>query len=120
ARLVGGTTTHELEQRVAPQRISVVLVFVAAGDLQEALADQQRQGMAHRPAAPVVELRCQGVGEAELVVCAGGPEQAAIRGELAGVKGQRQRGGERGCAPCARIGHVRTSWCWGVDYATRP
>src|SRR5260221_230595 len=36
------TPAHKLKQRVVPQGIGVVLVFVAAGDLQEALAQQER------------------------------------------------------------------------------
>jgi len=50
------TPAHELKQQVVQQGIAVVLDFVAAGDLQEALAQQERERMAHRTAAPVAHL----------------------------------------------------------------
>ncbi len=44
------------KSELVPQGIGVVLVFVAAGDLQEALAQQEHERMAHRTAAPVANL----------------------------------------------------------------
>jgi len=86
ARLVRTTTTHELEQRVAPQPIGVVLVFIAAGDLQEALAQQERERMADRPAAPVGDLRREGSRQAQAVVGPCESDESAVGGELPGVK----------------------------------
>lgn len=50
------TPAREPKRRVVPQGIGVVLVFVAAGDLQEALAQQEHERMARRTAAPVANL----------------------------------------------------------------
>jgi hypothetical protein len=78
ARLVRTATTHEREQRVAPQRSGVVLVFIAAGDLQEALAPQERERMAHRPAAPVGDLRRESGRQAQAIVGPCEPDESAV------------------------------------------
>src|SRR5690348_2023278 len=108
---------HELEQRIAPQGIGVVLIFVTTGDLQQALAQQERKRMAHRTAAPVADMGGKAGRQTQVVVGLREPDEAAIRGELPGVKGHPESGGERGHA---RIRHRRASWSWSVDEATRP
>ena len=64
ARVVGIPTAHELEQRVAAQGVGVVLVLVATGDLQEALAHQEGARVADRAATPLRDLGSEGGGQA--------------------------------------------------------
>ena len=55
----GQPPAGQLEQRVRAQRVGVVLVFVAAGDLEHPLADQRLQAVAHPAAAPLRDARRQ-------------------------------------------------------------
>jgi hypothetical protein len=109
-RLVRTTPADELEQWIVAQGVSVVLVLVAAGDLQEALAQQERERMADRPTAPVADLLRQRDRHPEAVVGAGEPDEPAIGAELPGVERHRQRRGRQGGERCARIGQERASW----------
>jgi hypothetical protein len=77
-----------------PQGIGVVLVFVAAGNLQETLAQQKRERMAHRSAAPGANLGGKAGRQTQAVVGLREPDEAAIRGELSGVKTHRGNRGE--------------------------
>ena len=96
------TPAHERKQRAVPQGIGVILVLVAAGNLQDALAQQERQAVPHGATAPLAQLLAQRLRLTQLVVGVCQPDQAATRGELSGVTADR----ERGCArQGARISH---------------
>ena len=55
----------------------LILVFVAAGDLQKALALQERERMAYRAAAPVAHLGSKSGREAQAVVGAREPDEVS-------------------------------------------
>jgi hypothetical protein len=83
---VGTATADELEQRIASQGIGVVLVLIATGNLQEALAQQKRERMTDRTAPPVADLGGKCAGQAQAVVGACAPDESPIRGQLSGVE----------------------------------
>jgi hypothetical protein len=60
------------------QGIGVVLVLVAAGNLQEALAQHEREGMPYWSAPPVAHVCGEGGGQAQAVVGLGAPDQTTI------------------------------------------
>ena len=105
---LGQAAAGELEQRVGPQGVGVVLVGVAAGDLEDPLPPQRLQPVPHRAAPPVGDLGRQSGAQTARGLGLGQPGQAAVGGEAAAeeVDLQRQRGGageaERGCG---RLGH---------------
>jgi hypothetical protein len=89
AGLVDGGA-DELEQRVR-QGIGVILVFVATGNLQEALAQEESERMTDRTAPPVADLGGKCAGQAQAVVGACEPDESPIRGQLSGVERDRSR-----------------------------
>ena len=56
-------STDQLQERVRAQRIGVILVFVAAGDLEDTLAQEGREPVSDRAAAPVRDAARQAVAQ---------------------------------------------------------
>lgn len=81
------------------QGIGIILIFVATGDLKDALADQSVEGVLAASFAPVGDEGGDQVAEAGGLVSLSKERQAAIGGEATAIKGnlqgQRGRGGER-------------------------
>ncbi len=103
ARHVRTATADQLEQRIVSQRVGVVLVLVAARDLQDALAQEHRQRMACWSTPPIADRPSEGRGQSQALVGAGEPDQSAVRGELTSVKSHFAGG-------CEKIGHEGASW----------
>src|SRR5579859_2964715 len=105
------------------QRGGIVLVGIAAGDLENALAQQGGQGMATAAFAPG-QAGGEAVAEAEGDVDFGEPEQAAVAGEPAAVAGRRQRDARcsrEGKPGWVRLGHRNTAgsaW-WSAPQVSR-
>ena len=102
----GQAPADQLEQGIAPQGVGVVLVGVAAGDLEDALAHEGLQRVLPAAAAPLGEAGGEGRAQAERRLRLGQPGQAAVAGEPPAVErghqGHRGRGSE-GVARCGRI-----------------
>jgi hypothetical protein len=93
----------QLQEGIAAQGGGLVLVFVAPGNLQDALADQGLQGVADRTTAPLRDLRGQRSAEAEGAVSRRKPAEAASTGELRAVEPGLEGGGRQGTG--ARLRH---------------
>ena len=78
---LGQLATDQLEQRVAPQGVRIVLVFVATGDLEDPLPDQRRQGVPYPTVAPFGHARGQCRTDAGCLLGLQQPGQAAITGQ---------------------------------------
>ncbi len=90
------------------QRVCVVLVVVATGDLEDALAHQRLHRMLDRSPPPVLYLAGQGSTQPQSGVGLGNPGQTTIRGQATGVKGHElrlDRKQDRRALPCAKLGH---------------
>jgi hypothetical protein len=92
---LGQAAAHQLQQWVGPQRVGIVLVGIAAGDLEDALADQRPQAMAHRAAPPLRDAGGQRVAQPERPVGLGQPDQPAITRQAARIKRHPQRHADR-------------------------
>jgi hypothetical protein len=95
-RLARQATAHQLQERIGAQGVGIVLVFVATGNLEDALADQGLKGVADRTTAPLRDLRGQRSTEAEGGVSLPKPAQAPITGELRTVEPGLEGGGRQG------------------------
>ncbi len=119
---LGQAATDQLQQRVGAQGVGVVLVLVAAGDLEDALADQCRQGVAHRAAPPLGNHRGEGGAQPDGQLRLLQPRQPAVGGQPPGVELdlQRQRGRtEKAIDGCGRLRHAGASWV-GIGSAPHP
>jgi hypothetical protein len=105
-------TADEPEQRIVAQRVGVILILVAAGDLIDALADEGGEGMRAGFASPLGNAGGDLGTDAGLRVGMGEPGQPAIGGERSavegGVEGEGGEGFERE-GGCGRIGHEEAS-----------
>ena len=97
-----------LEQRITAQRVGVILVFVAAADLEDSLAHQRHQRVLDGPAPPVRDRAGQRGAQSQGGIRLSDPGQATIRGQATGVKRNVLRSGgkqSRRTLPCAKLGH---------------
>jgi hypothetical protein len=89
---LGQAANRHLERRIAPQRVAVVAVGIAAGDQQGAEADHLGERVAYgRRIAWVVDVSCQPFGDAEPPLDLGEQQHAGIGGQSAAVEGQPHR-----------------------------
>src|SRR5439155_20124841 len=96
------------------QRIRVVLVLVAAGQLEDALAHQGFQAVAgtRRIRAPVREAPSERRADSEVCLGFSEPGQTPSGGPATTVKGRRERSiraGGKGKGCCGRMDHARAS-----------
>ena len=109
---LGQAATDELEQGVMAQGIGVVLILIATGDLEDALADEGLQGMLAGATAPLGNEGGDQRAQAERGVRFGQPGQAAIGREATaiegGLQGQCGRSGEsiRRCGTITQHGSL--------------
>jgi hypothetical protein len=97
-----------LEQGIAAQGGGIVLVVVAAGDLEDPLPHQGLHRMLDWVSPPVTNLAGQGGTQTQDGIRLSDPGQATIRGQATGVKGNvLWPGGKHGrrALPCAKLGH---------------
>jgi hypothetical protein len=76
----GQAPAGQLQQRVGAQAVRVVLVGVATGDLEQALAHQGRQAVAHGTPPPLRDPRRQGSPQPPSRIGLRQPQQPAIAG----------------------------------------
>jgi len=102
-----------LEQRIAAQRIGIILVLVPTGDLVEALGDQGGQIMPAASGAPVGNDGGEGGRQPQRLVGCGEPGQPAVTRQAATeeihLQGHRTEGGKRQglCGRLHHAGHLR-------------
>jgi hypothetical protein len=103
--------TTELQQRIVTQRGRVILIGIATGHLEDALAHQRLHRVAHRTATPVGNRFRHGRTQAKLVVGFGQPEQAAVAGHVVEIEACCDRSGwtRKGDRRCGRLTHDDTS-----------
>jgi hypothetical protein len=89
--LVGRAPARPLQQRVGAQGVGVILVGIAAGDLEDALADEGGQAVGDRPAAPLRNAGGQGAAEPERLIGLHQPGEAAVAGQAAGIERRGDR-----------------------------
>jgi hypothetical protein len=110
-------TAHQLQEGIGTQGVGIVLVFIATGNLEDALANQGLQGVADGTTAPLRDLRGQRSAEAEGSVSLREPAQAAITGELRTIEAGLERRGGQGKAD--RLEHEASPW-GGVGWSLQP
>ena len=95
--VTGQPTTNQLQQRIGPELVGVVLVRVATGDLEDALANQGLQRVPHRAMAPVGDDRRERRTQPELLLGLGEPDQTTVRGRRLQIEAghHRQQGSLR-------------------------
>jgi hypothetical protein len=71
--------------------IGVILVFVAAGDLVDTLADERPHAVPHRATPPVGDAASRGGAHAQHGIGFGRPRQIAVAGEATAVERRPQR-----------------------------
>ena len=86
---------HQLEQRVTPQGVGVILVGVAAGDLEHPLADQRLQRVVDRAAAPLGDAGRERGADAHGTLGHGQPGQPPIAGQPTGIEARCERNARR-------------------------
>ena len=100
---LGSPTTDQLEQGVDAQGVGVVLVLIAAGDAEDALAGQRLHGMVDVGAPPLRDASGQRPTDADRFLGLSEPGQPPVGGQATAIEGRFQRegggGGERieGC-----------------------
>jgi hypothetical protein len=108
----GQLPADQFEQWTGAQEIGIVLVLIAARDLEDALAHQGFPRVAHRPAAPLGNQGGEGRGQPQGDIRLCQPRQAAITAQATAIKTgfQRQRrGAGKAKDGCGRLGHAGTS-----------
>jgi hypothetical protein len=109
---LGQAPTHGLQQRIGAQRVGVVLVGIATGDLEDALAHQGRQVVAGPP-APLGNARRQRCAQPQRAIGVLDPEQATIAGQASRIERRLQRPVSRRRelqSSSGRMGHGSTAW----------
>ncbi len=104
----GQAPADQLEQGVGAERLGVVLVSVAAGDLVDALADKVDERMAdatRRP--PIGDAAGAGGTQVEGGISLRPPGQAAIAGQPARIKGCIERPADRRGEAQGWVGRLR-------------
>jgi len=103
---LGSPATDELEQRIDAQRVGIVLVLVAAGDAEDALACQRLDRMVDVGAPPLGDAGRQRAADADRLLGLGEPGQPAIGGQTTAIEGGFQ-GESGGCGErverCGRL-----------------
>ena len=102
-RLVREPATDQLQEGIMTQGGGIVLILVAAGDLEDALADQRLEGVVDRAAAPLRDVLSEGGAEAKRRIGLREPAETAVGGELGTVEGRGETGGGQGEGD--RLGH---------------
>ena len=82
---------HEFEERVGAERIGVVLVLVAAGDLEDPLADQLGERVTGLGPTPVRDEPGEGSTDPDGVFRLAQPGQAPIRGKSPCIEARFER-----------------------------
>jgi hypothetical protein len=116
--IVRQATAGQLEEGIMPQGVGIVLVLIAAGKLEDPLADEGLEGVRHRTGAPVGDLGGQGSAQPEGRIGFSEPGKTAITGQVAGIEASldRERSrtgkaeGRRG-----RLGHEASPVEWWAD-----
>jgi hypothetical protein len=94
------------------QRGRVVLVFIPASDLIDALTDEHRKRVGAGLTPPFRDVGSDLRADTNLRVGSGEPRQATIRGELSAIEGRFEGEGRKGLegeGRCGRIGHEEAS-----------
>ena len=115
-------SADEFEQGVVAEGVSVVLVFVATGDLLDALANQHRKRRGAGFTSPVRDMGGDLGTDTAFRVGSGQPCQPTVRGEVTTIEGGFEGKGREGVKrvrECGRIGHEEASSVDRVS-ATRP
>ena len=113
---------HQFEEGVGAERVGVILIFIPTRDLEDALAEQRFQRVAHRPAPPVGDHVGEGGAQPQGRIGLFQPRQPAVGGQAPAVKAglQRQRGSAREAMHgCGRLAHAGTSW-FGLGSTPHP
>src|SRR5579884_1360925 len=84
---------HQLQEGIAAERLRIVLVLVATGDLEDPLPHQRLDGMGHRSMAPLRDVRSQGGTQTKGGIGFREPDQAAITGQLGTIEARVKAGG---------------------------
>jgi hypothetical protein len=81
----------QLEEGIAAEGRGILLIRVAAGDLEDPLAHEGGERVPHRPAPPIHQAARQAVAEAQGGIGLGEPGQAAIAGHMLGIETRADR-----------------------------
>jgi hypothetical protein len=113
---LGAPATDQLEQGVRAQAVRVILILVAAGNLEDALADQSREGVVDVRPSPLGDTDSEGRADAQVLLRLGQPGQPTVRGETSPIKsGFQGEGG--GCGErvggCGRLRRHGGLLCYG-------
>ena len=83
---------RHLEGRIGPQRVAVIAVLVAGGDQQRPEADHLGEPVLDPIRRPwILDAARQAIGNTEPALDLGEDQNAAVRGQPAGVKGDLHR-----------------------------
>jgi hypothetical protein len=103
--------TGQFEERIVAQSGGIVLIRIATGNLQDPLAQQTGQTMAHRPVSPLAHGRGQRAAQTECFVGFEQLEQSTVAGQLVQIKMdlKRQRLRRKRRLGYGRLDHRDTS-----------
>ena len=118
-RLLGQASADQLEERIGAQGVGIILILVATGDLEDALAHQRLQRVTDRATAPLGDVRGQSGTQAERGIGLREPAQTAIAGELWPIEARLHRRGGQGKVD--RLDHEASPWGgWWFDTSAYP
>src|SRR5829696_3237645 len=101
----------ELEQRVFPQEVGVVLVLIATRYLKDALADERKQGVAPLPRSPLGYAFGYGLTQSYLAIHLSQPEKPAVGGDASSVEGSFESEGGMRPVKCVKVPCRSTPQC---------
>jgi hypothetical protein len=85
-RIIRQAATGQLEERIMPQGIGIVLLLIAAGELEDPLPDERLKRVLDRAGAPVRDGRSKDSAEPEGGIGFRQPGETAIRGQVASIE----------------------------------
>jgi hypothetical protein len=93
------SATHQFEERIGTQTVRIVLILVAARDLEHTLPNQDLHGVTDMLSPPVGNDGSQGRAETKRIISFPQPQETAIAGQVAkieaGIDWQREGGTKR-------------------------
>jgi hypothetical protein len=119
---LGQAAADQFQERIGAQHVRVVLILVAAGDLEDVLADQRLPAAAHRTPPPLRNRDGQGRAQPQGHLGLLQPGQPPIGGQAPAVEtGFQRHGGNTAKAKdgCGRLAHAGASW-FGFDSTPHP
>jgi hypothetical protein len=102
-RPIGQTTADQREQRIGAQGIGNILVFIATGDLEDALPHQGLESAPTCSSSPLGDVGCKCGTETQQRIGFSEPAETTVTGELGTIEAGLEAA--RGEAEVDRLGH---------------